>query len=117
MPCAAPDSDLDDAGFNEVMANLCKRRQPKRSAEEAELDADEGEGGEEQGEGVDDAEWPVWSKADRKAKIIEYGDMYLAHFGEPVFKNWMFHSISEDLWWNEGIDASYFSVRYLLKGR
>ena len=116
MPCPAPAGDLPDDSFKEVLDKLCTSR-PKRAAAEAFLDGDEGEDGAEGGADGDDADWPVWTKEDRKAKIIEYGASYLEQWDAATFKNWMFHHISDDVWWNEGIDASYYAVRYILKGK
>ena len=117
MPCAAPENDLPDDGFKTILEQLCTRRPNKRTAAEAELDVDEGNDDAGEGADEDDADWPEWGKEDRKAKIIEYGDWYLEQWELAAFKNWMFHQIAEDVWWNEGIDASYYTVRYILKGK
>ena len=57
------------------------------------------------------------TRAEKHAKIGEYGTSFLQHWETDTYKNWMFWQISEDLWWNEYLDCSYYMVRYVLKGK
>ena len=57
------------------------------------------------------------TRAQKHAKIREYGAAWLHHWERDTFKDWMHKQISEDLWWNEGLDCPYLQVRYVLKGK
>ena len=123
MPVAAPEEDLTEEEWKTLKSNMGKRGK-QRSATEAQLD----EGAYVQGPGWqnESGEWvpdigefirPAWSRKEKYTKIQEYGREMLNWYEVDCYKNWMFHTIAEDLWNNEGLDTSYFQVRYVLKGK
>ena len=123
MPVAAPEEDLTEEEWKTLKSNMGKRGK-QSSATEAQLD----EGAYVQGPGWQNeaGEWvpdigefirPAWSRKEKYTKIQEYGREMLNWYEVDCYKNWMFHTIAEDLWNNEGLDTSYFQVRYVLKGK
>ena len=114
MPVGCPEEKLSDAEFAAIKAGMGKRGQRKRKRA-AEVDEGQGEG---EGQAGDvDSQNKTATRAQKHAKIREYGKVWKEEWGRDTLTDWMYHQISDDLWWIEGLDCSYHQVRYILRER
>ena len=119
MPVAIPDEVLTEENWNELVANMGKRGKQIKKRPAAEAQLDEAEEQEDEDGADDNGEFPrpLWSKQAKYRKIQAYGKELLEWCGADRYKNWMFHTMVQDVWNNEGLDTSYLQVRYVLLGK
>ena len=93
-------------------ANMGKRGR-ERTRAEAQLDEDVEL---EEAHQTHEGEFPLapWTLEEKHNKISEYGLEMLDWFGEDRYRNWMFHSVIDLLWYNEHLETSYNQVKYVL---